>query len=185
MKKLSLIFIGLFLGVGFTAQAASVLFPYQGGTGTSSVPTYGQMFVGNAEGTYTLTATSSLGITGTGGSGTFSWTPTSYGVSTSTTLGLLQGFLSTASSTIVGTLHGVSLDEIEDLETDKTFNLANKTLTFNYTNPAGGILYNLTGAGSAHFVEINQNTGNPAANSHLLHLQAADDDVLPLPVIHT
>ena len=36
----------------------------------------------------------------TGGSGTFSWTPTSYGVSTSTTLGFLNGFLSTASSTI-------------------------------------------------------------------------------------
>src|SRR3990167_1755978 len=34
------------------------------------------------------------------GSGTFSWTPTSWGVSTSTTLGFLQGFLSTASSTI-------------------------------------------------------------------------------------
>src|SRR3990167_999224 len=36
----------------------------------------------------------------TGGSGTFSWTPTSWGVSTSTTLGFLNGFLSTASSTI-------------------------------------------------------------------------------------
>src|SRR3990167_7157189 len=36
----------------------------------------------------------------TGGSSTFSWTPTSWGVSTSTTLGFLQGFLSTASSTI-------------------------------------------------------------------------------------
>jgi len=32
----------------------------------------------------------------------FAWTPTSYGVSTSTTLGFLNGFLSTASSTIVG-----------------------------------------------------------------------------------
>src|SRR3990167_7946273 len=40
----------------------------------------------------------------TGGSGTFSWTPTSWGVSTSTTLGFLQGFLSTASSTIDSTL---------------------------------------------------------------------------------
>src|SRR3990167_6381815 len=36
----------------------------------------------------------------TGGSGTFPFTATSYGVSTSTTLGFLQGFLSTASSTI-------------------------------------------------------------------------------------
>lgn len=36
----------------------------------------------------------------TGGSGTFSWTVQSWGVSTSTRLGFLNGFLSTASSTI-------------------------------------------------------------------------------------
>lgn len=38
----------------------------------------------------------------TGGSGTFSWTPTSWGNSTSTILGF-PGFISTASSTIVNT----------------------------------------------------------------------------------
>ena len=42
----------------------------------------------------------SITISSTGGSGTFSWTPTSWGNSTSTTLGFLNGFLSTASSTI-------------------------------------------------------------------------------------
>lgn len=43
----------------------------------------------------------------TGGTSAFSWTPTSWGVSTSTTLGFLNGFLSTASSTItdVANLH--------------------------------------------------------------------------------
>jgi hypothetical protein len=39
-------------------------------------------------------------LNATGGSGTFAWTPHSWGVSTSTTLGFLAGFLSTASSTI-------------------------------------------------------------------------------------
>jgi len=43
---------------------ATTLFPGGGGTGTSTVPTYGKMLVGNAGGTYTLTATSTLGITG-------------------------------------------------------------------------------------------------------------------------
>lgn len=38
------------------------------------------------------------------GGGTFSWTPQSWGVSTSTTLGFLNGFLSTASSTITSDL---------------------------------------------------------------------------------
>lgn len=36
--------------------------PASGGTGISTVPTFGQMLVGNVDGTYTLTATSSLGI---------------------------------------------------------------------------------------------------------------------------
>ena len=42
---------------------ATFLFPSGGGTGTSTNPSYGQMLVGNSGGTYTLTATSSLGIT--------------------------------------------------------------------------------------------------------------------------
>jgi hypothetical protein len=37
-----------------------------------------------------------------GGSGVFSWTNQTWGVSTSTTIGLYNGFLSTASSTIIG-----------------------------------------------------------------------------------
>ena len=64
MKKLSLILVGLVLGAGVSVQAATILFPYQGGTGTGSVPAYGNILVGNAGGTYTLTATSSLGIIG-------------------------------------------------------------------------------------------------------------------------
>jgi len=46
-------------------QIAGSISPSQGGTGTTSVPVYGQVLVGNSNGTYTLTATSSLGIAGT------------------------------------------------------------------------------------------------------------------------
>jgi len=46
--------------------AQTVLFPNRGGTGASSIPTYGQVLVGNSSGTLTLTATSSLGIVGSG-----------------------------------------------------------------------------------------------------------------------
>lgn len=45
---------------------ASFLFPYQGGTGTSTAPSYGNILVGNSGGTYTLTSTSSLGLGITG-----------------------------------------------------------------------------------------------------------------------
>lgn len=40
-----------------------VIYPNQGGTGVGTAPAYGQILVGNAGGAYTLTATSSLGIT--------------------------------------------------------------------------------------------------------------------------
>ena len=60
-------FLNLFRGQQTSQLGASVFFPYQGGTGIGNVPTYGKMLVGNSGGTYTLTATSSLGISGAGG----------------------------------------------------------------------------------------------------------------------
>jgi hypothetical protein len=54
--------LAAFLSLSATAYAGPFL-PAVGGTGTSTPPTYGQVLVGNANGTYTLTATSSLGIT--------------------------------------------------------------------------------------------------------------------------
>jgi len=74
-----------------------------GGTGTSTSPSYGQVLLGQSDGSYNLVATSSLGITGGGGGSggdSFAWSLTGYGVSTSTTLGFTNGFLSSASSTI-------------------------------------------------------------------------------------
>lgn len=69
LKIIAGVLTGLLLGTGSIAFAAgTILFPVGGGTGTSTAPIYGQVLVGNAGGTYTLTATSSLGISG--GSGT-------------------------------------------------------------------------------------------------------------------
>lgn len=53
----------------FTIFAATVLKPSQGGTGLSSTPSFGQVLMGNGSGGYTLTATSSLGISASGGTG--------------------------------------------------------------------------------------------------------------------
>lgn len=73
-------FIGALVGAFIIAASilltplarAQVVFPARGGTGTSSVPTYGQVLVGNENGTYSLMATSSLGISTTGGLATTS-----------------------------------------------------------------------------------------------------------------
>ena len=61
MKKILSTVLGLFVGVPMLVYAAgSIFLPVQGGTGISTIPTYGQMLVGNAGGTYTLTST--LGV---------------------------------------------------------------------------------------------------------------------------
>lgn len=64
MKYIKIFLVSVIILVGYVgfSQAATILFPSGGGTGTSTTPTYGKMLVGNASGTYTLTATSSLGI---------------------------------------------------------------------------------------------------------------------------
>lgn len=68
MKKLSTLSIGIIGGIilaaSLTVSAASVFFPYQGGTGTGVVPTQGQILVGQSNGTYLPVATSTLGIGG-------------------------------------------------------------------------------------------------------------------------
>ncbi|MEO6536944.1 MAG: glycosyl hydrolase family 28-related protein [Candidatus Paceibacterota bacterium] len=53
--------------VSLTSDISGVLGIANGGTGTSTVPTYGQVLVGDGNGGYTLMATSSLGIIGGGG----------------------------------------------------------------------------------------------------------------------
>ena len=56
--------MSVFLVAGM-AKAVTVLYPGGGGTGTSQVPTYGKVLVGQSNGTYLPTATSSLNIAGT------------------------------------------------------------------------------------------------------------------------
>jgi len=61
-KIISISFIGIFLSIGIV-NATSVFQIYQGGTGTSTSPTIGQVLVGQSDGTYGPQATSTLGIT--------------------------------------------------------------------------------------------------------------------------
>ena len=61
MKKLIIPIIALLLMVS-PVMAFQTFYPQQGGTGTGTAPTYGQLLVGNASGLYTPTATSTLNI---------------------------------------------------------------------------------------------------------------------------
>lgn len=69
MKSLLKIILGIII-VPTLVYGASVFTTKQGGTGTGTPPTLGQVLLGNADGTYSPVATSSLGITGGSGSGT-------------------------------------------------------------------------------------------------------------------
>jgi hypothetical protein len=82
--------------------STTVLPVFGGGTGISSTPSYGQVLVGNSGGTYTLTATSSLGISGGGGGGiSWPWSQlTNWGTSTDATTTSLQVPAVFASSTL-------------------------------------------------------------------------------------
>ena len=66
------LFIGSLTGplqaLNGVVSATSTLSIGYGGTGLTTAPSYGQVLLGNGSGGYTLTATSSLGITGGGGS---------------------------------------------------------------------------------------------------------------------
>jgi len=74
------------------ASIFGVFAPSQGGTGTSTLPSYGQLLIGNSIGGYNLVATSSLGITaGSGGTSNVS-------TSTQNTWSALQVFAGNASS---------------------------------------------------------------------------------------
>jgi hypothetical protein len=112
LTELGAIVVALLLLAFLVANTASaqVTFPNRGGTGTSTPPTKGQVLIGNANGTYSPRATSSLGISG--GSGTVTsvgfTVPTGFSISgspvtTTGTLGLsyISGYelLKTASGT--------------------------------------------------------------------------------------
>lgn len=102
MKKPSLvgILLGLFLGVGITAQAASVLFPYQGGTGvgTATAGDVGKYLKVSDDSPFTYSFDTPAG--GSGGIGDPFTHPAANQSATTSLMILSGGFLSTASSTI-------------------------------------------------------------------------------------
>ena len=70
MKKYIVIGILLALGIFGTAYGASVLFPYQGGTGTPTAPSNGELLIGTSGGIYSVTTlTAGSNVTITEGSG--------------------------------------------------------------------------------------------------------------------
>ncbi|NQV93115.1 helix-turn-helix domain-containing protein, partial [Candidatus Kaiserbacteria bacterium] len=80
-------------------------------------------------------------VGGAGASSAFAWTPTSYGNSTSTTIGFTNGFISTASSTLSATLYG--LDSIFSSYVDASYFVATSSTAT--STLAGGLAIETSG----------------------------------------
>lgn len=187
IKKIFYIFIGAIIMVSGIAYAQSLPIskPAQGGTGTGQIPTVNQVPLGTAGGIYTPTNTTSLPgvqptvtLTTTGSSGaatftgnvlnipqytstggTFPFTSLPGYNATSTPLGLIGGFFSTASSTINAQLQVTgqatsSIQNFNTVEDASTYPGANMGAKINaayaacpstgcrITVPAGTFLFN-------------------------------------------
>ena len=100
------VFDGSRLGVGTTTPGTLLSLNGVANFDTATSTFYSSGGIDLSDGCFSINGTCVEG--GGSGSSDFAWTTTGYGVSTSTTLGFLDGFLSTASSTITGVLKGAS-----------------------------------------------------------------------------
>lgn len=91
-------------------------------------------------------------------------------------------WITAVSDTGAVTCSGVTLDQVGNPAADKTFNLANKTIHWLFTNPSGGMHWEFSGAADGHLLEILTTGGNQNPGTHLLHIESDDSDALPLHV---
>lgn len=78
----------------------------------------------------------------------------------------------------------ILLNEIGDPDGNSTVSMGSNTFTVINSNPAGGWLFNMTGAGSGHYFKILQDTGNPSAGTHLFHVEGEDTDIVQMHIKH-
>ena len=156
MKKiLSLIIALATLLSPIAASAQTVTFPNRGGTGTTTIPSLGQVLVGQSNGTYGPQATSTLGLLGTAtASSTFvpytgATSAVNLGSQTFTTTGKITGSnASTTNLSVTMSLYNTTLTSgrVPYITTAGRF-IDNSTMTFNgnfLTIPAL-VVSNLTG----------------------------------------
>src|SRR5271156_326536 len=79
------------LAVNVPASAATICNIFNGCTGTSTAPAYGQVLIGGKNGEYELVASSTLGSSGGGGGSGFSTTSAAYWLTQQSTSNLVEG----------------------------------------------------------------------------------------------
>ncbi len=142
MKKEAIASILIGLSLPFLAGALSVYMPFQGGTGTSTIPTYGQVLMGDGTGKYAPVSTS-----------TFGWVPYT-GATADVDLGnhnlAVSGTTTLASTTVSGKVGIGTTTPSELLEVAGNIELqkaSNTTAIKMYDN--ANLLHNITAISSA------------------------------------
>lgn len=72
------------------------------------------------------------------------------------------------------------LNEVDSPNASKVLVMGGNTIEWRFTNPVGGMLWNMTAAWSGHVLEVvDAGTGGGAAGDHLLHIQSSRANVIP------
>jgi hypothetical protein len=83
--------------------------------------------------------------------------------------------------------HQTTLSNLGDPTASKTFNMGGNTITFRFTNPNGGMLFDMTGGWSGHIFEILDTVaqGTGALHDHLSHFETNRVNVVPVHAVNT
>ena len=97
--------------------------------------------------------------------------------------------LQAMSSAGAATCYTTKLNDLANPNGDKSFNMVDNHLSFNWVQPVvgggfdGAVEFQASGNFAGDLVHIHQFSGNPPAGTHLLHVEGADPDVIPIHII--
>ena len=92
------------------------------------------------------------------------------------TIGSLSGVLQATAGVVSG---DAPINALANPTASKTFSMGGNTLTFGFTNPVGGMLFNMTGGWSGHVFEImDTSVAADAITDHLIHVETSRENVL-------
>jgi len=184
-------YVGSDLTVGgnyYGTWAGGIIPVSLGGTGSSTITT-GMIPYGSATGVYSGLAgpTTANHVLKSSGANAFSWgalvdadIPGSLTFDNTTTTNAVITNSTTTGNANFNTVTGISLDEIENPASSKAFSMGGNTVTWNFTNPVGGMLFNMTGGWSGHALEIMDSSAVPngSVGDHLLHIESDRSNVI-------
>jgi len=84
-------------------------------------------------------------------------------------------------ASIYAAIANIKLNEINNPNASKTFTMGGNTIMWTFTNPVGGMVFNMTGGWSGHVLDIKDSSSVPigSAGDHLFHVESDRLNVIP------